>query len=1106
MQPELVVQTGHIAPVWAMAASSDGRWLASASVDQTVAIWDVHSGRELRTLVGHTDSVSAVAFSPDGQILASGSYDHTVRLWNVNTGRILKTISPGDDPVFSVAFGPDAHWLAASTWNQIHVWDLATGAEIRPFTRGPYAINAISFSPDGKVFAATDKRKKIALYDVMTGRKLFDLRWSRRVSDVCFSRDGRLLATTGKEIVLWEAATGRQLATIEGRTNFGSRTIFSSDGQNLVFSAADYSIVVWNIATGQQRSTLNTSSVDTVALVGDPAGKWVAVAAQNSESISVVDFQDGQLLRLLDTQIQLLPLSVTFTADGRQLLDGTGAGALISWNFSSGRPGPTIAAHDKSVSAISVSPDGTLLASASWDQTIRLWNLANGQPGKVLTGHTANIYTVAFSPNGRMLASGSLDLTVRLWDVSTGQELRRIDLGKLGPFLIPGSNDEISAVAFSPNGKILACSDQRATIKLFEVATGEELRTLEGHTQDVESLAFSPDGHMLASGSYDRSIRLWDIPSGRLLRSITAHTNAVTTLAFTRDGRRLISGSRDNEIKIWDTNSGANLRILSGHAGAIWSISLSRDERWLASQSLDGTTRLWDFSAGELKATLIRLNRRTDWLVVTPDGLFDGSPGGWQQILWRFNNNTADVAPVESFFRDFYYPGLLSDIVAGKNPHASRGLAILDRRLPGVEISLTGATSHPGSITTRNIALRIHLQDEPADRDHASSSGIRDLRLFRNGSLVRRWHGDLLHDSDQTWLEAEIPILAGENRLTAYAFNHDNVKSEDAILSVTGASSLNRKGTAYVLNVGINHYDAAGWDLRYAESDAREFADELQKDLRRLGTFRDVRTISLYNGAATKANLLAALGALAGHGPSTVETSGNLAPTQPEDAVFIYYAGHGTAAGPDFYLIPHDLGFHGNPDQLDDQAVSVILQHSISNRDLEDTFETMDANQVILIIDACRSGQALHADDPRQGPMNSGGLAQLAYDKGMSILTASEGYQAALELSSFQHGLLTYALINQGLQAGMADQDPKDGTITLRKWLDFATLEVPKLQMDAMWDANRRGFPIAVVEGEQRIDNPKNRSLQQPRVFYRREPEAQPFVVMKLVSSSGLDQ
>ncbi|MFQ5927778.1 MAG: caspase domain-containing protein [Terriglobia bacterium] len=492
------------------------------------------------------------------------------------------------------------------------------------------------------------------------------------------------------------------------------------------------------------------------------------------------------------------------------------------------------------------------------------------------------------------------------------------------------------------------------------------------------------------------------------------------------------------------------------------------------------------------------------WVVVSPEGLFDGSPAAWQQILWRFGGNTFDVAPPEVFFNEFYYPGVLADILKGKRPKAPRDISQLDRRQPEVKLSVaSGQPSAKGSISSRTVRVKVEVAEVPADKAHPVGSGARDLRLFRNGSLVKVWRGDVLKGTGgSATLEATLPIVTGENRLTAYAFNRDNIKSPDAELIVTGAESLARKGTAYLLAIGINEYANPDYNLSYAVADAQVFAEELRRQQTNLGTFGQIEIIPLLNEDATKANILAALarlageetGALASGVPAVFE---KLKPAEPEDAVFVFYAGHGTAAGPRFYLIPHDLGYQGARMQVDEAGLNTILAHSIDDRELEQAFEAIDAGRLLLVIDACNSGQALEAEEKRRGPMNSKGLAQLAYEKGMYILTAAQGYQAALEVAQLGHGLLTYALVEEGLKTPAADTAPKDAQVVVREWLDYATLRVPQLQLDAMQEARSAGRELAFVEGEETIREIEKRSLQRPRVFYRREPEAQPLIVAK---------
>jgi uncharacterized caspase-like protein len=193
------------------------------------------------------------------------------------------------------------------------------------------------------------------------------------------------------------------------------------------------------------------------------------------------------------------------------------------------------------------------------------------------------------------------------------------------------------------------------------------------------------------------------------------------------------------------------------------------------------------------------------------------------------------------------------------------------------------------------------------------------------------------------------------------------------------------------------------------------------------------------------------------------------------------------------YIIPHDIGFPGRPGQLDAAALTTILQHSISDLELEQAFEKIDAGHLIMIIDACNSGQVLETPEKRRGPMNSKGLAQLAYEKGMYILTAAQGYQAALEAEKLGHGYLTYALVEEGLKAMAADTAPRDGRLTLREWLDYTTERVPRMQKEMM--QSPRGMQIVFVDGEKETVDAAQRSVQRPRVFYRHEPETRPLII-----------
>jgi hypothetical protein len=392
----------------------------------------------------------------------------------------------------------------------------------------------------------------------------------------------------------------------------------------------------------------------------------------------------------------------------------------------------------------------------------------------------------------------------------------------------------------------------------------------------------------------------------------------------------------------------------------------------------------------------------------------------------------------------------------------------------------------------------------PGRAEHPAQSGARDLRLFRNGSLIKVWRGELFAPEKRASSSSScaplppnaasggrksvrcrisVPLVAGANDFTAYAFNHANVKSDDARLVLTGAEALRRRPTLRVLAVGVNRYENERFNLRYAVADARAFAGEIKRQQERLQNFARVETTLLLDARATKLNLRSALATLA-------------RAAQPEDTAIIYFAGHGMAKENQFYLIPHDLGYAGESALIDGDGLRKLLRHGVSDRELEESLEGLDAAQVLLVIDACNSGQALEAEEKRRGPMNSKGLAQLAYEKGMYILTAAQSFQAAQEVSHLGHGLLTYALVEEGLKGAAADAEPKDGQVLLREWLDYATARVPEMQFDKMKMADASGRDLSFADGERGLPLAR-RSGQRPRVFYRREPESTPLLVAR---------
>jgi WD40 repeat protein len=1100
----------------------DGRVV---TISDAIRIWDAASGRELRSFAFDATSMpnfisggSGFTMTGDGSQLirvhSSGDKTEIVSL-DLSTGREGRTIKISDDEVNSgeVAWTQSGNLFAAGiVKKRLKLWDVANRSEkdLGPTTK---EYNPVKFSRDGRLLGYSDNYNA-RIWDTATGRELtqFIIPHGHNFSSygdafLAFTEDGKKMSSGGFDTpsIVWDVATAKQLFRLNGRTNMAYNVLFSADGNRLTSGGRTR----WDLRTGRGLRISAGVPEDTFAWPS-PDGHLLALMRLNSNAVTVLETPSGRTLHTLTpTGAVGNVLRVRYTADS--------AFAIVTY-----------------MSVENQTPTPSSIGAGS---QVKVWDLRSGSEVRTLAESEMPMDAVP-SGDGRVVAMiGSMGIT--LWDNQTGAKLRDLSTSAMGKMKdmsrvmsvprpgsgrpqmpqMPNMADMASmitevlgtmsagtmgrsatSVAFSSDNRLIAVGgvESKSNIDLAAMMSGMTGQKQKGQKQKtptnpqdiMKDLKVEPIGR----------ITLWDATTGQEIATLRGHGKGVSQVTFSRDAKLLASAGSDNTIRIWDVASQRELRTMAGHTAAIESMDFSPDGRLLASASEDGGTFLWDVNTGEQLLTLVSLDDGGEWMVVTPQGLFDGTPPSWNQILWRYNGDTFNVAPIEWFFNEFYYPGLLADVFSGKRPRVAADVSKKDRRQPVVKLTLPGEAPPASGMTQRTAKVKIEITDAAPDRDNPGGSGARDVRLFRNGSLVKVWHGDVLKGQQSVTLEEEITITAGPNRLVAYGFNKDNVKSKDAPLELMGADSLKRKGTAYIIAVGINNYANDQYNLKYAVADAESFANEVRARQSQIGMFERVEVVSLVNENATKANILSTLKRLSGEpGAPTLKATGSDAPLkkiEPEDTVIIYFAGHGTAQAQRFYLIPHDLGYTGDRTKLNEKGLREILSHSISDLELEQMVEGLDAGHLLLVIDACNSGQALEAEEKRRGPMNSKGLAQLAYEKGMYILTAAQSYQAALEAAQLGHGLLTYALIEEGLKTASADTQPKDGILIAREWLDFATDRVPLMQEEKMKQARGVGVGIAFTEGEKNLPD-QSRTVQRPRVFYRREMEASPLVIAK---------
>lgn len=722
----------------------------------------------------------------------------------------------------------------------------------------------------------------------------------------------------------------------------------------------------------------------------------------------------------------------------------------------------------------------------------------------------------SFNPHGLfqsmfMEASKSLpDAPRRKANGTTANQAALCTLSPAGDRLIveverpeakPGRKAKTDALHMGMYGGAYYAHSFSDSLVLYNVADGRRLCELENPLKPAPfdlsagELVFSSDSkriaaggrrQMLGKGDERRALHIWDGETCRQIRSIESADSA-TPLGFSDDDALLFTGvtvpaeyGREAAygVHVWNASNGEHLFDLPDAVAATSLVVLGPHGKTLLAPDRSNALGIWSAADGS-RLGMLRALPQGEWLVTAQSGLFDGSPRGWSQIAWR-DPDGLKTEPAEVFFTDFYRPGLFAELLDGHPPALPRNFAQVDRRQPTVVLS----ASSPGTAQRT-----IHLQIEATEASSGASGGggVRDVRLFRNGILIKAWRGTLPLQQGKTILQAVEPVVAGANHFTAYAFNHDNVKSVDAETLVQGTAPP-RPGTVFLLAVGVNQYSNDEFNLRYAAPDATRMAEALEKSQGKAGRFHEIVRVDLLDRNATKANILLALNRLAGQSqgklpPDVPPILAQLRAVQPEDSVMIYFAGHGIAWQDHFYLVPHDLGYTGSRSDLAG-GIDAVLRHSISDVELETSLEPLDASHILLVIDACNSGKALDAEEQRRGPMNTRGLAQLAYEKGIDVLTASQSYQAALESSRLGHGYLTYALAEEGLT--LADTTPVDGKITAPEWFEYASSRVPQLQITAMGEGNTSGRQLTFESDAPTPAGPRTSRLQTPRFYYRR--------------------
>jgi hypothetical protein len=555
-------------------------------------------------------------------------------------------------------------------------------------------------------------------------------------------------------------------------------------------------------------------------------------------------------------------------------------------------------------------------------------------------------------------------------------------------------------------------------------------------------VAFSPDGKHVLTGSYDNTAVLWETVTGRMVHDFRGHTNRVSAASFSPDGRHVLTGSLDNTAVLWEAAPAAKVRSFLGHTAPVKVASFSADGKHVFTRSEDGTTRLWDAPTGKDLARLLILDQGANWLACTPEGLFDGSPGGRNKVSYRVRNQ---IVPVDRFFTDFSRPGLLAALLKGQRPQPEIDFAALTP--PKVRIT----SPQPGLVSnTPSVAVVVEAEDQGGGVQipwlkHQGTSVAGTAPPERAGKIVRR--------------RFLVNLVVGDNRLEGWSACQDGSwDSEPATLSVSYARPL-PKPRLFLVAVGVSEYPDTALHLDFAARDAVVFADLFARRGPKL--FRSVERSALTDKDATREQIREAFHRVAGT-------------AEGQDVLVVLFAGHGAMNGKRYYFLPSD---YRRGDRTQDEA---IREQGLSADEIADLIMRVKATKRVLILDTCNAGgaEALFALRGRDEDPLRGEVERLNRTHGLAIIAAAPVGEEAKEPRELGHGILSYCLLAglRSVKGGPLVDDlltpgSGEGVADVTEWLTYAAGRSRRLMkkyygrdQDSRHELPPMGFPILPIQ------------------------------------------
>lgn len=627
---------GHGDGVYAVAYSPDGKFLVTASFDNTLKLWDVASGKEVRTYggaAGHTKQVICVGFSSDGSMIASGSTDNTLKVWDVPVSTPIRSLKT-NDAAQAVALSSDGLKLAIGgkdgSLRLVAPTDFKELVKFESGHQGP--VTGVAFNGNNTVLASVGADRTLRYWNVVNGQLISVVgAHTAGVNAVAINPNNTAAYTVGDDgnLKFWQQPPPALAKTFPGHGAPIRALAMTTDNAAFYTASDDRTVRHYTLAGAKEVRALVGPASGISSVATHPANAFIAAGTLDSR-VFLWNNTDAKVLSSWLAHAGAVH-SVQVSPQSTQMMTAGADGLVKFWALPP--VPPRVIAHADTVLAAAASPDGKKLYTGTNDKFVRIWNTANLAMEKQFAGHTAPVSAVAVSSNLQVLASASADSTIRLWNQQTAKEsdiiitpapITSLGINATGSQMLSASADgavrlwslplvapkafvhpdQVATLVVTADGAKMLTAGNDKIVRLWNVASGVKEKDFAGPTLPATAIAISSNGAVIAAASADKTVTLWNAADAKVLHKLPMPANP-TAVAFSADAQSVFVGLGDNTIKQIKVADGKEIKTLPAvHKGPVVAFTLSPKGDVLFSASADKTVQTWSLPDGAAKAKL----------------------------------------------------------------------------------------------------------------------------------------------------------------------------------------------------------------------------------------------------------------------------------------------------------------------------------------------------------------------------------------------------------------------------------------------------------------------------------------------------------------------